>query len=257
MKIKIICGDNRHLIKDIPDNSFELIICDPPYLTTKEEWDKKEVFTEEFVKELFRVLKPSGHLYCWCGIGEKSQSLIRWFPTLKKHFFFKDMITWKKQRGIGMRKGWLYTREECLWFVKDNKKFFWNKEHQYSNEKRTFTATYADPERMAKYKKSVKSEFKRLTNVWTDIRETNISWNEEGIEKIKFHFTPKPIPALERIIKCSTKEGDVVYSPYCGSGQDLIAAINTNRNAIGMEINPKSVSFIQKRIERRLQNVKR
>jgi len=49
--------------------------------------------------------------------------LIRWFPIFNEKWYFKDLITWKKQRGMGMRKGWLYTREEIMWFVKDNKKF--------------------------------------------------------------------------------------------------------------------------------------
>ena len=182
---KIYQGDNRELIEGVTSGSIDLIILDPPYVTTKESWDKEDVLTDEFIYELFRVLKPSGTLYCWCGIGEKSQSLIRWFPKFTPWFHFKDLVTWKKQRGIGMRKGWLYTREECMWFVKDNKQFVWNKESQYSQEKRTFTATYKDPERMAKYKASVKSENKRWTNVWTDIREQNIAWNEENIEKTK------------------------------------------------------------------------
>ena len=129
------------LCKRVDDEVVDLIIIDPPYLTTDESWDNDEVVTESLAKELFRIAKPSCSLYCWCGIGEKSQSLIRWFPIFSKLWKFKDLITWKKQRGIGMRRGWLYTREEIMWFVKDNKQFVWNKEFQYSNEKRAFTIT--------------------------------------------------------------------------------------------------------------------
>lgn len=136
-KIFLEIQGNFEYLKQVPDNSIDLILVDPPYLTTKESWDKKEVVTSELSKEFYRILKDTGSFYCWCGIGEKkSQSLIRWYPIFSKDFIFKDLITWKKQRGIGMRKGWPYTREEIMWFVKNNKNFIWNKKEQYSKKRR-------------------------------------------------------------------------------------------------------------------------
>ena len=74
---KIYQGDCLELMKQIEDKSIDLIIIDLPYLTTKKEWDKKEIINLEISKEFFRILKDTGSFYCWCGIGEKSQSLIR------------------------------------------------------------------------------------------------------------------------------------------------------------------------------------
>lgn len=243
---QIYLGEAIEIIKQIDDNSIDLLIIDPPYLTTGEQWDKTEVVNRELSKELFRIAKDSCSLYVWCGIGEKSQSLIRWFPIFKENWYFKDLITWKKQRGIGMRKGWLYTREEIMWFVKDNKQFIWNKDNQYSDEKRTFTATYANPERMAKYQASVKSEYKRYTNVWEDIRETNISWNDKEIETL--HFTPKPLKALERIIKVHTKENDLILDCFFGSGSTGLACKNLNRQFIGIEKEEKYFNIAKQRL---------
>ena len=175
-------------MKNIPDNSVDLIIVDPPYLTTKESWDQDEVVTPHVIEELFRVSKPSASIYIWCGIGEKSQSLIRWFPLFDKSWHFKDLITWKKQRGMGSRRGWLYTREEIMWFVKDNKQFIWNKDHQYGDVKRGKMGFSNVP----------KNENKRLTNVWDDVLENLYSMGK--FQKELLHFTPKPIKALERII---------------------------------------------------------
>lgn len=172
-------------------------------------------------------------MYIWCGIGENSQSLIRWFPVFLKDWHFKDLITWKKQRGIGMRKGWLYTREELLWFVKDNKQFIWNKESQYSDEKRVVTMSFKDKEREKKYLNSLGSDNKRLTNVWDDIREPNISWNKK--EKKTEHFTPKPLKAIKRIILAHTKENDVVLDCFLGSGTTMQACKDLGRNCIGIE----------------------
>jgi site-specific DNA-methyltransferase (adenine-specific) len=230
---KIYCEECGKLLKDLDNNSIDLICIDPPYLTTNEKWDKKEVVNEELSRELFRIAKDSCSLYVWCGIGEISQSLIRWFPIFSKNWHFKDLITWKKQRGIGMRKGWLYTREEIMWYVKDNKKFIWNKEEQYSKEPNQFkvgmNGTKVHPT-------------KRYSNVWTDIPE-------KLTRNTKFHYTPKPIKAIERIIKLHTKENDVVIDCFMGSGTTAEACKILKRNFIGVEIDSKYCEIANKRLE--------
>jgi len=230
----IYCLDCLDFLSLIDDNSVDLVITDPPYLTTGESWDKVEVFTDEVVSELFRVLKETSSIYVWCGIGEKSQSLIRWFPLLSKYFHFKDLITWKKRRGIGMRKGWLYTREEIMWFVKNNDKFIWNIDSQYNeNEENQFKKGFTGYE--------CKSRFKRFSNVWTDIPEFL------GNKKVA-HFTPKPLEALERIIKVHTSKNDIVLDPFMGLGSTAVAAKMLDRNFIGCDISQDYVDEARKRI---------
>ena len=236
-KIHLETQCNFEILKQLPNNSIDLICIDPPYLTTKEKWDKHDVVTVWLSKELLRVAKESCSLYIWCGIGEKSQSLIRWFSIFNNDWYFKDLITWKKQRGIGVRKGWLYTREELLWFVKNNKQFYWNKNEQYGEEKRVYTPN----------PKACKSDFKRLTNVWTDINESTLQ-GKTGQVEIRGHFTPKPIKAIERIIKVSTKPNDIVLDCFMGSGATALAAKKLNRNFIGMEIYQEYIDTANKRL---------
>jgi len=231
---QIIQGDCRQLIKRITPNSVDLIILDPPYNTTKAEWDKHDVIDAVFSINLLQIAKQSCSLYVWCGIGEKSQSLIRWFDVFNNHWIFKDLITWKKKRGIGMRKGWLYTREECMWFVKNNKQFVWNVNAQYSDEANQFKVG------MSGY--ACKSAFKRLTNVWTDIPEIL------GSKKLT-HYTPKPEPAIERIVLAHTKKGDLVFDPFMGSGTTGVVCKRTGRNFIGIEIDEAYCEMATKRIE--------
>ncbi len=230
MTLLVETADCLEYTRNLESNSIDLIILDPPYNTTSEPWDKDEVITDLLVEQLFRVLKPTGSMYVWCGIGEKSQSLIRWFPLFTKQFFFKDLITWKKKRGIGMRKGWLYTREEIMWLVKDNKQFVWNKDAQYSEEPNQFLKGMSG---------TAVFPFKRITNVWTDIPEIL------G-QKNSIHYTPKPLKALERIIASHTKQGDLVYDPFLGSGQTLLACQRLRRNGIGIDINEEFTSASKK-----------
>lgn len=217
-------GNCRELIKQIPDESIDLILTDPPYVgVVKDKWDHEEAFDSELIRELYRIAKPSASIYVWCGIGEKSQSLMRWWPMLNEVFHFKDLVTWKKRRGIGMRKGWLYTREEIMWFVKNNKKFVWNKEFQYSEEPNSFKKGFSGYE--------CKSAFKRITNVWTDVPE-KLRRSEKGTT----HATPKPEKALTRIIQSHTNPGDLVFDPFAGSASALLAAKKLDRTYLGIEL---------------------
>lgn len=250
---KIILGDCFEEIKKIEDNFIDLIIIDPPYLTTSEKWDKVEIVNEELSNQLFRIAKDSCSLYVWCGIGEKSQSLIRWFPIFSKNWHFKDLITWKKQRGIGMRKGWLYTREEIMWFVKDNKKFVWNKENQYGNEHRVIQKYIFKNEKKMEYLNRL-NPYKRFSNIWIDINEIGMgdgyNIHSDAIEKNKnLHFTPKPLKALERIIKCHTKENNLILDCFAGSGSTGLAAKNLNRQFILIEKEKQYYDVCLKRLD--------
>ena len=218
--ITLIHGEALQEIRKLENNSIDLVCIDPPYITTKENWDSIDSVTISLVRELFRIAKDSCSIYIWCGIGENSQSLIRWFPLFRSCWHFKDLITWKKRRGIGMRKGWLYTREECMWFVKNNDKFTWNKDAQYSKEPNEFKIGMSG---------TPVHETKRFTNVWADIPEP-LSRNT------KLHYTPKPIPALTRIVNVHTKPGDTVLDCFMGSGTMGITCKNLNRNFIGIEV---------------------
>lgn len=221
------------LVKLIPDNSVDLIIIDPPYLTTTEKWDKIEAVNPDLVKELHRVLTLTGNLYCWCGIGEKSQSLIRWFPLFKEYLHFKDLITWKKKRGIGMRKGWLYTREECMWFVKDNSQFYWDKDEQYSTEPNQFKKGMSG---------TVVQPFKRLTNVWTDIDEKLVKDYPVN------HYTPKQEELIERLVKVSSPAKGWVLDCFLGSGTTAAVCQKLSRNFIGCDNNMEFVQMAMDRI---------
>lgn len=137
-----------------------------------------------------------------------------------------------------MRKGWLYVREECLWYVKDNSKFIWNIQNQYNKKELRKTSN----------KKTCvpKSEYKRLTNVWEDISEETCGNTKN---KQKLHPAIKPVKLMERIILTSTFENHTVLDCFMGSGSTGVACLNTNRNFIGIELDEGYFNIAKERIE--------
>ena len=93
-----------------------------------------------------------------------------------------------------------------------------------------------------------------VTDVWDDIRELTSGYfagdeairNENGE---RFHRQQAPLSLLLRIILSSTKQGDVVFDPFAGTGTALVAAKQLGRKSIGLEIDPANVKCIKNRIE--------
>jgi site-specific DNA-methyltransferase (adenine-specific) len=240
---RVYFGDGLGVCREISDNSVDLIVIDPPYGgLIDQEWDSNNGLTGELLDEYWRILKETGSLYIFCGIGEKSNSLFENLKLIQETpFIFKDLITWKKQRGWGSRRGWLYTREEIIWLVKDSKKFFWNSDNQYN------------PLQRRNYKRKVgKSWYKRYTNVWDDIMEnvyedikndrTGGNWLKNFTKKYPtLHKTIKPIGLIDRIVNAHTKpnSGYLVLDTFAGTSTTAISSIRGGCNWIMVEKEPE------------------
>jgi len=87
-----------------------------------------------------------------------------------------------------------------------------------------------------------------LDNLWTDIPPIN----SQAKERLGYP-TQKPLPLLERIIECSSNEGDVVLDPFCGCGTTIDAAQALNRRWIGIDITHLAIALIKWRLETRFQ----
>jgi DNA modification methylase len=220
-----ICGNSIDLINNVSNKSMDLIFLDPPFgdNTVNEDWDKFNPITEEFVYRLHEIGKPHASIYICCGLGRQSQSFIDMYNLFKDcGFYFQDQITWVKSRGIGMRKGWLYTREELLWFTLHPKDYIWNV--QYSDTEKRIRDKHGQT--LGNNGKPRKSEYKRITNIWSDIPDQA----SDVTGKNKIHKTPKPEKLLQRIINAHTYEGMTVFDPFAGTGTTGAMCKLLNRN---------------------------
>ncbi len=281
---KIFNDDCIARLKTYNDKIVTLTILDPPYYkVVNEKWDhswKNEIdylaWFEQVVVEVSRVSKNNSALYLF-GYW---RMLYKQIPILEKYGFqFKQSITIDKGiRSIGGRKTTTYTifpntTEHLLYFVKDNyhnikkylkmkqkkmgktsleintqlgcktngggmwsiytgnnvckqipTEFYWNKLQDILQ----FNIPYDD----VKFTFNIEMG---LTDVWSDI-----NFYEEN----RIHPTQKPQKLLDRIIKASSNEGDLILDPFLGSGNTIKSCIKLKRNYIGMEMSAEYFNSI-------------
>jgi len=184
--------------------------------------------------ELHRVLKPTGSLYLHCD-PTASHYLKLVLDQVFGAANFRREITW--------RTGWVsgFKSRARNWVRNHDILFFYTKSDKYTFNK-PFTPHPKGYERRGG---GERKEGVALDDVWIDIYSPWImSFSKE---KIGFE-TQKPLPLLERIIKASSNEGDVVLDPFCGCGTALVAAQKLNRRWIGIDITHLAITLMRNRL---------
>lgn len=212
-------------LKEIPDNSVDLVVTDPPYflsmghggsdttaknsgaLTSNRTFNDLAICTP-FYKQLFeqyaRVLKDDGSFYFftdWRGYAY-------YFPLLNSALPVRNMIVWDKKSGPGSF-------------------------YSFAHELVVFGT------RKGKTKTGVGS------NIW---RMTAFSSGAAKTDGKKVHPTQKPVEIIQKMIEDSSEPGDVVLDTFMGSGTTAVACMRTGRNFIGFELDEKYHAITMNRI---------
>lgn len=223
---EVIEGDCVEKLKDLPDNSVDLVITSPPYDNIEGSGyskGKKDIlflklysdFFDGVLNEIYRVLKPTGQLYLNLKSGTINKTLVtpHWIEFLEsfKQFKLKSYIIWKYSGSFDSTKVRFHLDYEIIYHLSKTDDITINYE---SDEK--------DP----------------LTSVW---------YIPHFITN-RLHPVQMPEALAEKIIKRGSKEGDLVLDVFAGSGTSLVVAKKLNRNFIGIEINPEHINTIKKRL---------
>ena len=240
-------GDCLELMKSIPENSVDAVICDPPYFNvSKSEYDyifqNKEAWKSwmlEWSKMAFAKLKDGGSFYVFGGIGPKNGFVFwNYIEELSEQQTFCSYINWKRFRPKGYKgknNNWGDCREDIAYFCKGNKPKTFHK--QYMRE--------------AGLSATSKKRFEQTGvglscgNIWIDIPEAQL---DGGLNRTLKHPDMKPIKLMERMIQASTNEGDLVLDCFAGSGSTLHAAKNLKRQFIGIEKEQQYYEMSMKRL---------
>lgn len=244
-------GDALELIKEIDDNSVDLIVCDGPYGVTTNEWDKIQdiqSYNLNLIKLFSRVLKPGGALYLFGK--DDCIDFIDYRPYLQ----LNRRIIWYQPSRLAQGR-WNYTNNYDLiaYFSKGRPKTFnldairvpqlVELEHRLRCEKVPSVIN-------GKFGKTKFNENgKNPGDVWGDIKQLTYK-SKELISRELLNTIQKPEKLIERIVKASSNEGDLVLDPFSGVGTTFAVCKRLKRNFIGFEINPQYVEITNKRIKK-------
>jgi site-specific DNA-methyltransferase (adenine-specific) len=247
---QIICGDCLEVMKELPDKSIDMILCDLPYGTTACKWDSIIPF-EPLWEQYERIIKDNGAIVLF-GSQPFTTKLVE--SNLK---LFKYELIWIKSKPTGFinaQNAPLKKHENILIFSKGatankskrNMKYF--------------------PQGLVEINKPKKSKYDE-----DDILGTRPSRKNDGyIQKFTgypssilefksegktIHPTQKPVALFEYLIKTYTQPGEIVLDNCIGSGTTAIAALNTGRFFIGIEKEEKYVEIARKRIAEHVQQL--
>ena len=230
--IKLLNGDCLELMKDIPDGSIDMILCDLPYGTTACKWDTVIPF-ELLWEQYNRIIKDNSAIVLF---GSQP------FTTELNHSNLKMF-----------RYEWIWIKNNSTGFQLANKRPL--KKHEIISVFYRKQPTY-NPQGLQVYgkinkRKSTGDNWSEMNNNEYIQRFTNYPTQilEFGYDKEKLHPTQKPVALLEYLIKTYTNEGDVVLDNCMGSGSTGIACLNTNRNFIGIELDENYFNIAKDRIE--------
>lgn len=227
--IELWHGDCLELMKNIPDKSVDMILCDPPYGTTACKWDSVIPF-EPMWEQINRVIKPNGAVVLFGS--EPFSSALR-MSNIKNYKY--DWV-WKKGNS---KTGHLNAKRRPL-FNLENISIF-NSSIYYPQGLKPFNKITRRGSNGDCYSKSGTENFQEWTNYPVQLLDY-----EKDAHSI--HPTQKPVALLEYLIRTYTLEGETVLDFTMGSGSTGVACVNTNRKFIGIELDDKYFEIAKKRI---------
>lgn len=242
--IRLLKGNCIEILNHARENSVDMIFADPPYFLSnggitchagrmvsvnKGKWDKSRgveenhKFTLQWLKACQRVLKPDGTLWVSgtthiiYSVGFAMQEL--------GYKLLNDIIWYKRNAPPNLScRYFTHSTEIVLWAAK--------------NEKGKHCFNYQLMKKM--------NQGKQMRNVW------EISAPPAEEKKFGKHPTQKPVELLTRLIIASTKEGDLVLDPFCGSSTTGVAAVLLNRKYVGIDLEEEYLQLSVKRLKETL-----
>ena len=237
----LLHGDCLELMKDIPDRSIDMILCDLPYGTTACKWDTVIPF-EKLWNHYRRITKENAAIVLFAA-QPFTTALIHSNRTMYRYnwYWIKNTVTGAPFAKVQpMRK----LEDICV---------FYKKAPTYNplglRKLETPIIRRKKGQRDAIYKCNQKSSIsiQNFTNY-----PTNLLYFNTDVRRM--HSTQKPIPLLEYLIKTYTHEGETVLDNCMGSGSTGVACVNTGRRFIGIEQDPEYYETAKSRIEKIFDN---
>lgn len=230
-------GDCLEIMKDIPDGSVDMILCDLPYGTTRNKWDSI-IPLDELWAQYERIIKERGAIILTAQtpfdktLGASKLSLLRY------------ELIWEKSKATGYlnaRRMPMKSHENVLVFYKKlpvyNPQFSEGEPYKNRHKPGDTGGNYGAN------RKEYSFENKGTRFPRSVLKFNSVSSSEQ------IHPTQKPVALFEYLIRTYTNEGEIVLDNCIGSGTTAVAAINTGRQFIGIEKETEYVEISRRRID--------
>jgi DNA modification methylase len=231
---RLIAGDALDVLPQISSASVHLVCTDPPYnlgkdygtMVDRKAWDEYEQFTRAWLTECARILRSDGSLYVFMG----TRFIARLYMILEEmDFLFNGWITWHYTQGMGRTIGFSPRHEDILYFTK-------SVDYTFNLDAVRIPQKY--------YRERNNMRGANPGDVWTF---SHVHYSNPERED---HPTQKPEALIERIVRASSNENDIVLDPFVGSGTTARVAQALNRRYIGIDVTPEYIALAEQRLTR-------
>ena len=289
-------GDNITNLKNLDDSSVDLCVTSPPYYNLRDYQNAGQIGVENTVDdyvenlckvfdEVYRVLKPTGS--CWVNIADTyDKKRLLQVPSRfeiamsDRKWYLRNEVIWNKPnpQPISSKDRFWSNHEKFFWFVKDVKKYYFNREPMMvpqaeisirrifsnNNIKKRKDANTSQKEGFAISSTSQDKHYARMREEMNIEKDFNYEelvasgkcpmrpeftvWNVSSTTYNGAHFAVYPPDLIEKPIKTCCPDDGIVIDPFMGSGTTGEVAVNSNKKYIGFELNPDYAALAEKRI---------
>jgi len=237
LKYKLYNDDCIEIMKDIPDNSVDMICCDLPYSITKCRWDTLIPFDKLWF-EYERIIKSKGNIVLF-GAG-----LFAYKLALSNEKLFRYELIWKKSKcGSPLTAKYMPLKKHENILIFGGAAAYYEPQMQEGTPyKRTYT-----PNKINNLQYGIKGV--QTDNKGTRHPTTVLDFPQKWRRQDQVHPTQKPVELLEFLIKSYCPPNGIVLDNCMGSGTCGVACVHTNRDFIGIEKEKLYFELAKNRIE--------
>jgi len=247
---QIVHANMQEFTETLPGESVDLVIADGPYAVTNRSWDQVksiQKYNLELIKTLSRILKPGGSLYLF---GKHDAiDFIDYSPYLK----LNTRIIWYQPSRLAQGRNNFTDNYDVIYYFSKGKSETFNLDDirvpqlvELVHRKRCENVPSVKNGKFGKTRFNPNG--KNPGNVWGDIKQLTYK-SRELLDRKLLNTIQKPEKLMERLIKASSRPGDVVYDPFLGTGTSLKVAAELGRYVIGCEADETMLHVAYRRLQ--------
>lgn len=244
----IYIKDAIRFLRNMPDNSVQLVLVDPPYNLDLEYWDRFPDYLDwakQWVDEIYRIMSDNGNCVIFGGFqfqDLKQGDLLEILHYVRHSTKLRliNLIIWHYKNGMSAHRYFANRHEEAIWLSKTKKYYFDLDSVRIPYDKESKKAALKDKRLIPKNIEKGKNP----TNVWEIGRLNGNSSERVG------HPTQKPTEIIRRFVRALSYEGSLVLDFFAGSGTTGRVCVEENRHSIMVDADKSLLDYFNKHLEK-------